>query len=143
MDTAGEAGSFMLGNTVGPAGGADIGQLGPVRGGSGCFLVFIGAGFEPFAFSPSFSFSFSSFPSHSQLSSDRAVEGALSTWSAFSFSGSSVSVEALLAALSLLCALLVVLVVLAVLVRFRWDFPVCGGEARHGDTSDIPLRKSK
>jgi hypothetical protein len=133
--TAGEAGSFMLGNTVGPAGGADIGQLGPPRGVTG-FFVSIGAGLEPFVFSFSFS-------SHSQLSSDRAVDGALSIWSPFSFSESSVSVEELLALLSLLRALLVLLVVLTVLVRFNTDFPVCGGEARHGETSDMPLRKSR
>jgi hypothetical protein len=132
---AGEAGSFMLGNTVGPAGGADIGQVGPPRGVTSGFLVSIGAGFEPLVFSLSLS--------HSQLSSDRAVDGALSIWSPFSFSESSVSVEELLALLSLLRALLVLLVVLDVLVRFRTDFPVCGGEARHGDTSDMPLRKSR
>lgn len=142
MVTAGEAGSFMLGNTVGPAGGADMGQLGPPRsrGGTG-FFVSIGAGLAPFVVSSSFSFSFSS---HSQLSSDRAVDGALSIWSPLdSFSESSVSVEELLALLSLLRALLVLLVVLTVLVRFSTDFPVCGGEARHGEIRDMPLRKSK
>jgi hypothetical protein len=36
----------------------------------------------------------------------------------------------------------VLLRVLAVLVRFRADFPVCGGEASAGETIDIPLRKS-
>jgi len=45
--------------------------------------------------------------------------------------------------LPLLWALLVLLVVLAVLVRFKTDFPVCGGEARQGETSDMPLRKSR
>jgi hypothetical protein len=109
------------------------------------FFVSIGAGLEPlvvFSFSLSFSFS-----SHSQLSSDRAVDGALSIWSPLdSFSESSVSVEELLALLSLLRALLVLLVllvVLTVLVRFSTDFPVCGGEARHGEISDMPLRKSR
>lgn len=121
----------MLGNTVGPAGGADMGQLGPPRGGVDFFVVSIGAGLEPLVFSFSFSTSL-----HSQLSSDRAVDGALSIWSPFSFSESSVSVEELL-------ALLVLLVVLTVLVRFNTAFPVCGGEARHGEINDMPLRKSK
>lgn len=134
---AGEAGSFMLGNIVGPTGGADIGQVGScgVRG----RFVSMGAGLGLLVFSLAAS-------SPSSLTSVRAVDGALSIWSLFSFSESSVSVEALLALLSLLRALLVllvVLVVLAVLVRFRRDFPVCGGEARHGETRDMPLRKSR
>lgn len=135
---AGEAGSFMLGKTVLPAGGADIGQV-VSRGVCGRF-VSMGAGLGLLVF-PSLSFS-----SHSQLRSVRAVDGALSTWSPFSFSESSVSVDVLLVLLTLLRALLVlltVLVLLVVLVRFRTDFPVCGGEARHGETSDMPLRKSK
>ena len=139
---AGEAGIFMLGNTVGPAGGADIGQV-RSRGVCGCGrLVSMGAGLGLLAFSLPFS-------SLSSLSSVRAVDGALSIWSLFSFSESSVSVVVLLALLALLAllrallVLLTVLVVLAVLVRFRRDFPVCGGEARQGDTSDMPLRKSR
>ena len=137
---AGEAGIFMLGKTVGPAGGADIGQMGS-RGVCGRF-VSMGAGLGLLALSLSFS-------SLSSLSSVRAVDGALSIWSLFSFSESSVSVVVLLALLALLTllrallVLLTVLVVLAVLVRFRRDFPVCGGEARHGETRDMPLRKSR
>lgn len=144
MEMAGEAGSFMLGKTVGPAGGADMGQLGAPRGvGGGGRFVSMGAGLELLIFSlPSSSL-------HSQLSSVRAVDGPLSIWSPFSFSESSVSVETLLGLLSLLSllsllrALLVLLVVLVVLARFNIDFPVCGGEARHGETSDMPLRKSR
>ena len=137
---AGEAGSFMLGKTVGPAGGADMGQVGAPRGVGGGRFVSMGAGLELLIFSlPSSSL-------HSQLSSDRAVDGPLSIWSPFSFSESSVSVEALLGLLSLLSllrALLVLLVVLVLLARFNVDLPVCGGEARHGETSDMPLRKSR
>ena len=88
LETAGEAGSFMLGNTVGPAAGADRGGLEP-RGVGGSFVL-MGVGLGLFgpspsssAFSPSFSSLFSLVPSldfrgHSQLTSDRAVEGALS-----------------------------------------------------------------
>jgi preprotein translocase subunit SecY len=137
---AGEAGSFMLGKTVGPAGGADMGQVGAPRGVGGGRFVWMGAGLELLVFSlPSSSL-------HSQLRSDRAVDGALSIWSPFSFSESSVSVEALLGLLSLLSllrALLVLLVVLVLLARFKVDLPVCGGEARHGEISDMPLRKSR
>ena len=129
----------MLGKTVGPAGGADIGQL-VSRGVRGRF-VSMGAGLEPLGFSLSFSW-------HSSLlGSVCAVDGALSVGcSSFSFSGSSVSVGVVLAVLALLRALLVlltVLVVLAVLVRLSRDLPVCGGEARQGETSDMPLRKSR
>lgn len=62
----------MLGKTVGPAGGADIGQLGAPRGVGGGRLMSMGAGFEFFVFS------LSSSTLHSQLSSERAVDGALS-----------------------------------------------------------------
>jgi hypothetical protein len=140
-EIAGDAGSFMLGNTVGPTGGADIGQL-ELRGEIGRF-VSVDAGFGFLALSWSFSFSFSLSlslslsSSPSQLSSDRAVVGALSICSPFSFSESSGSVEALVVLLSLLRVLL------AVLVRFSIDLPVCGGEAMLGDASDMPFRKSR
>ena len=126
----------MLGKTV-PAGGADMGILASRgvsdRGGSGR-VVSVGAGLELSVLSlPSFSFSFSFSLSHSQLTSDRAVEGALSVWSPFSFSDSSVSVAVLLARLAVLAlvtllralaVLLTVLALLVVLVRFRSDLPV-------------------
>lgn len=128
----------MLGKTV-PAGGADMGILASRgvsdRGGSGR-VVSVGAGLELSVLSLasfSFSFSFSFSLSHSQLTSDRAVEGALSVWSPFSFSDSSVSVAVLLARLAVLAVLtllralavlLTVLALLVVLVRFRSDLPV-------------------
>jgi hypothetical protein len=127
---AGEAGIFMLGKTVGPAGGAESGQSALSRGVFARFIS-MGAGRGLLVFSRL------SFSSHSQLTSVRAVDGALSIWSPFSFSESSVSVEAALVVLPLLRVLL------AVLARFRTDFPVCGGEARHGETRDMPLRKSR
>jgi hypothetical protein len=128
-EMAGEAGSFMLGNTDAPVGGADRGQL-PEPRGVGDRFVSIGTGFGLLGLSLAFS-------SHSQLSSDRAVDGALSTCSALSFSGSSDSVELLLLVLVLLR------VVLAVLVRFKTAFPVCGGEVRFGETRDMLFRKSR
>lgn len=75
--------------------------------------------------------------SSDSLTSVRAVDGALSICSPFSFSGSSdfaESVELLLEWLRVL---------LAVLVRLITALPVWGGEARLGDTSDMLLRKSK
>ena len=129
---AGDTGIFMLGNTDCPAGGADSGHSVP-RGVFGRFVL-IGAGLGLLSFSFSFSFSFSS---HSQLSSVRAVDGALSISSPFSFSEASDPVEPLLRLLVLLRVLL------AVLVRLITDLPVCGGEARHGETSDMPFRKSR
>lgn len=128
MERAGEAGSFMLGNTVGPAGGADIGHLEPV--GVCCRFKSIGAGFGLLVLSLSSSWD-------SELSSDLAVDGVLATCSPLSFSESPDSVEVLLVVLPLLRVLL------AVLVRLRTDFPVCGGEAMLGETSDMPLRKSR
>jgi hypothetical protein len=92
----------------------------------------MGTGFECFVLSLSLSFS-----SHSLLRSDRAVDGALSISSPFSFPERSESVEALLRLLLLLSVLL------AVLVRFRTAFPVCGGEARLGETSAMLFRKSR
>lgn len=135
---AGEAGSFMLGNTV-AAGGADIGHSGTLRGVvASFFLVSIGAGFELLVLSPSFSLL--------PLLSVRAVDGAPSVSASplsFSASSGSVLVLVVLSRLSLLRALLVLLVVLVVLVRLRADFPVCGGEARHGEINDMPFKKSR
>jgi hypothetical protein len=128
VERAGEAGNFMLGNTVGPAGGADIGHFEPV--GVCCRFVSIGIGLGLFVFSLSSSWD-------SELSSDRAVDGALSTCSPLPFSESSDPVVVLLVVLLLLRVLL------AVLVRLRTDLPVCGGEAMLGETSDMPLRKSR
>lgn len=125
---AGEAGSFRLGNTDAPPGGAESGQVGP-RGVYG-FFVLMGTGF--FVLNLSLSFS-----SHSQLRSDRAVDGALSISSPLSFPEASESVEPLLRLLLLLSVLPVVL------VRFRIAFPVCGGDARLGETSAMLFRKSK
>lgn len=125
----------MLGNTVGPAGGADRGHLLGSRGVCGLF-VSIGAGFGLLALSLVSS-------SHSQLTSVRAVDGALSICSPFSFSESSDSTEPLLLVLLALPVLLLLSVLLAVLVLFRRAFPVCGGEARFGETSDMPFRKSR
>jgi hypothetical protein len=121
----------MLGKTVGPAGGAESGQSELSRRGVFARFKSIGAGLGLLVFSAL------SFPSHSQLTSVRAVDGALSIWSPFSFSDSSVSVEAALVVLLLLRVLL------AVLARFNTDLPVCGGDARHGETRDMPFRKSR
>lgn len=124
----------MLGNTDGPAGGADKGQLSEPRDVPGIFAsVLIGAGFGLRA--PS-----SVFPSHSQLGSVRAVDGALSICSPFSFPESSDSTEP---PLLVLAVLLLLRVLLAVLVRFRSAFPVCGGDARLGETNDMLFRKSR
>lgn len=140
METAGEAGSFMLGNTDGPdcpAGGADSGQLGPC--GVGGRFVSMGAGFEPFSFCLSLSSLslFSSRSSQPQLRSDLAVDGGLSTCRSFSFSEFSDSV------VPVLPLLLWLSVLLAVLVRLDAAFPVCGGEAKFGEASDMLFRKSR
>jgi hypothetical protein len=74
---------------------------------------------------------------HSQLTSDRAVEGALSISPSLSFSDSSDFVEVSLVLLVLLSALL------TVLVRCNIDLLVCGGEARLGETSDMVFKKSR
>jgi len=147
-ETAGEAGTFMLGNM--PAAGAERGQVDEPRGVFGC-VVSIGAGLGLLVFSLlvsassflSLSFSLSrsfsvSLELHSQLSSDRAVEGALSICSPFSFSESSEFAEVLLE----LLVLVLLNVLLAVLVRCMAALPVCGGEAMLGETMDIALRKS-
>lgn len=123
----------MLGNTSRPAGGADIGWLEPL--GVGGSLVLMGAGGLfglPSAFSVDLSgfssvssstraffaggspgvFSGSSdfLPSHSQLTSVRAVEGVLSSRSVLSLSDSSEVAETSLFLLASLSALLTVLV---------------------------------
>lgn len=136
---AGEAGSFMLGNTVAfaPAAGAESGQFEEPRGALDS-LISMGAGLGVFVFSTSSSFTLTS-SSHPQLRSERAVDGPLSICSPLSFSESSESAVSLLLVLLVLRLLLTVL---TVLVRFRADFPVCGGEARAGETMAIPLRKS-
>ena len=93
---------------------------------------------------PSFLSSFSSASTliSGELTSVRAVDGALSICPSFSFSESSVVAESIEDSESLLLVLLV-LRLLAVLVRFRGAFPVCGGEARLGETSCMHLRKSR
>lgn len=80
--------------------------------------------------------------SGSELTSERAVDGAVSICASFSFSESSVIAESIEDSESLLLVLLV-LRLLAVLVRFRGAFPVCGGEARLGETSCMHFRKSR
>lgn len=94
------------------------------------------------AFSLSSSSSASTLISGWQLTSERAVDGAVSICSSFSFSEPSVVAESIEDSESLLLVLLV-LRLLAVLVRFRGAFPVCGGEAKLGETSCMHLRKSR
>ena len=97
------------------------------------------------SFSSTFLSSFSSAStliSGSELTSVRAVDGALSICPSFSFSESSVVAESTEDSDSWLLVLLV-LRLLAVLVRCRDTFPVCGGEARLGETSCMHLRKSR
>jgi len=130
VEIAGEAGSFMLGNIDGSPTGADMGQLDEPRAVLDS-LTSIGFGRAPFTFSESLSSS-----AHSLLRSVRAVDGPLSVGSLLmSFSESSESFESLL--------LLLLRVLLAVLFLLSSDFPVCGGVARHGEISDMPLKKSK
>lgn len=97
--------------------------------------VLSGSVFLRFSLSLSFS---GSLWTHSQLTSERAVEGALSISSPLSLSESSeFAAEVLLRLLEWLS------VVLRVLDRFRTDLPVWGGDARLGETRDMLLRKSK
>lgn len=80
--------------------------------------------------------------SGSEFTSEQAVDGAVSMCDSLSFSESSVMAESIEDSESLLPVLLV-LRLLAVLVRFRSAFPVCGGEARLGETSCMHFRKSR
>lgn len=107
METAGEAGNLRLGKADAETAGAERGYS-VLRGVGGSFVL-MGAGtcLGLFGFFSSWGFSLSS---HSQLTSDRAVDGALSICSPFSFSDSSEFAELLLELLSVLLAVLVRLI---------------------------------
>ena len=129
-ETAGDAGSFMLGNTLGPTAGAESGWFEPLGVGGSFVLIGEGGLFDlvsVFTLTDSFAWVFSGVfsgslgSSHSVLTSVRAVEGPLSIWSPFSFSESSELAEASVLLLPLEAVLSMLL---TVLVRFITDLPV-------------------
>ena len=125
-ETAGDAGSFMLGNTLGPTAGAESGWFEPLGVGGSFVLIGEGGLFDlvsVFTLTDSLAWVFSGSlgSSHSVLTSVRAVEGPLSIWSPFSFSESSELAEASVLLLPLEAVLSMLL---TVLVRFITDLPV-------------------